>query len=252
MNHDNLLMYKVWAPEGAVWTDWVKPVLFANMSYASTPGLSIPEVPLEQNFRQMIIVDLPGRESVEEALAFAGKGYRPVPLYNGTMGSGKMLVDVKEVSTALSAATDQLKNLALAPDLPPVFMLDSNRMKGAKTPGFYDNRWCVFAQDMPSAGYLKRQGIEKIVVRAAGELQMDLVRVLYAYQKAGISLYTLMQGETTPKEFTAKKQHPGKALGYRLKVTLGLTRNATGGFGGKIPEPYTSSSSSGGHYYRMG
>lgn len=275
MNTDNLNLYKVWAPDDAEWTAWAKPVLFADaalslteryndwtawvmrpmpfddISFSNASTLKIPEVPVQLDFRVMIIVDLPGQQSVEEALAFAGKGYRPVPLYNGTTGSGKMLVNVREVGEAILSGTDMLKNLSLPSDSPPVFMLDSSRMNGARTPGSYDNRWCVFPQDMPSAAYIKSKGIDKIIVRTEQNIQTDLERILYDYQKSGIALYVLRDNTKPPKELTVKKQSVIKEWAYRFKVVIGLKRNATGGFGGKIPDPYESGGS-GGHYYRYG
>ena len=97
METDNLSIYKIWAPDDAAWTLWAKPVLFANEFYPKRIELSIPEVPFDPEPGAMIIIDLPGRRGVEEALAFAAKGYRPVPLYNGTMGSGTMLVEVSGI-----------------------------------------------------------------------------------------------------------------------------------------------------------
>ena len=144
-----------------------------------------------------------------------------------------------------------LKSLTFAPDSPPVFMLDTNRMNGTRSPGSYDNRWCVFPQDMPTAQYLSNKGIKKIIVRTTNSIQTDLERILYDYQKNGIALYILRADAKSPKEFTAKKQSFAKEMAYRFRVILGLKRNATGGFGGKIPDAYESGGS-GGHYYRYG
>ena len=254
MYNDDLNIYKIWAPDDAEWTAWAKPVLFANMLFPRGPAPQVPDVPygpIERDFRTMVIVDLPGKKSVEESLAFAKKGYRPVPLYNGTMGSGKMLVDVGKIKAALFYGTDMLKSLAFSPDSPPVFMLDANRMTGSRQPGLYDNRWCVFPQDMPSAQYLRSKEIDKIIVRTAYTIQADLERILCEYQKNGIALYAIREESKSPKAFTAKKQSFAEELAYRFRVVLGLRRNATGGFGGKIPDPYESGRS-GGHYYRYG
>jgi len=256
MNAVNLNHYKIWAPDGVAWTAWAKPVLFADKSFSSASTLEIPkvsvkEVSVQTDFRAMIIVDLPGQQSVVEALAFAERGYRPVPLYNGTMGSGRMLINVREIREAIFSGTDILKTLPLRPDSPPVFMLDSSRMYGTRQPGSYDNRWCVFPQDMPSAAYIKSKGINKIIVRAKFSIQTDLERILYDYQKSGIALYSLRDNASPPKALTAKKQSMIKEWAYRFKVVIGLRRNATGGFGGKIPDAYAGGSS-GGHYYRFG
>ena len=253
---NNIDLYKIWAPDDAEWTAWAKPVLFAslftNTSYLTGDGLNIPETPVLHDSRTMIIVDLPGRQSVEEALAFARKGYRPVPLYNGVMGEGKKLVDVVELGNALYKGAAILKSIPLNSNAPPVFMLDNNRMAENRVPGAYDNRWCIFQQDMPSAEYLKDRGMNKIVVRTVRYIQTDLERILYDYQKNGIALLILQNNANLPTAMTARKQSLGKEWAYRLKVTTGLKRNAAGGFGGKIPDAYESNSGSGRGYYGIG
>jgi hypothetical protein len=250
MDTNSLDHYKIWAPDNVEWTAWAKPVLFVGKTFPKASALNIKEIQVQPDFRTMIIVDLPGQQSVEEALAFAKRGYRPVPLYNGTLGLERMLVNVREVREAIFFGTDVLKSLPLMPDSPPVFMLDSRRMNGAKTPGTYDNRWCVFPQDMPSAVFLKSKGINRIIVRTGQDIKTDLERILYEYHRSGIALYVLRGNAKYPKELVVKKQSITKEWAYRFKVVIGLKRNATGGFGGEIPEPY--SSGSGGRYYGIG
>ena len=251
MDSDDLNLYKIWAPEFAEWTAWAKPVLFDRMSFSSRVSLDLYETPLQPEQRTMVIVDLPGKQSVLEALACAGKGYRPVPLYNGTMGSGNMLVNVREVSESLLSGAELLNAQRLSYTAPPAFMLDSNRMSGYREPGLYDNRWCVFPQDMPSASYIVNKGINKIIVRTERYVLTDLEVILYDYQKNGIALYILQNGKAAPEALSVRRQNIFDEWAYRFKVTLGLKRNATGGFGGMIPEPYERSESSM-HYYGIG
>ena len=85
----------------------------------------------------------------------------------GVYGADKwsMAVDVTSVAETLYQGADYLSCLHIRPDAPPAFLLDAARMKGtARQPGRYDNRWCVFPQDAPSADFLKAQGIESIYV----------------------------------------------------------------------------------------
>lgn len=84
---DNIETYKIWAPNGALWTEWAKPVLFANTPKGSFE-LQIPKLKwiAQTDYTTAIIVDLPGKEGVQEGLALARLGYRPVPLYNGVYG----------------------------------------------------------------------------------------------------------------------------------------------------------------------
>ena len=251
MNNELLTLYKIWAPEGTAWTDWAKPVLFASLlgiTPANPAEMQVTPPELMPDRKTMVIVDLPGVQGVEEALGLAAGGFRPVPLYNGVMGDGMALVDVRPLGRALHSGADILRTMTLPADAPPVFMLDSNRLEGTRIPLSFDNRWCVFPQDMPSARHLKSKGIEKVILRSE-KLLHDLSRVLYDYQEAGLTLYISAQNDRYPRTLSVKKRHPVEDFAYRFKMIMGLKRNAAGGFGSKIPPPYESS---GGGYYRMG
>lgn len=207
--------------------------------------LKIPKIDWINSLEKqtMIVVDLPERNGVTESLALAHLGYRPVPLYNGVDGRTlSMAVKVGEIATALFFGANSLEKLDIKPDAPPVFMLDSNRMNGGrKVPGTYDNRWCVFPQDMPSAAFLKNAGISKIIVRS-DKIQDDLSHILLRYQQEGIEIF-LCDGKKIEK-VSVTKPSKYRSLSYRFKLILGLTRNSAGGFGGKIPM-YESSSGGG-------
>lgn len=250
---NNLEAYKVWAPDDALWTQWAKPVLFMGPAEMSYTELQIPEAGWMQGLegQTMLIVDLPGPSGVIESLALARLGYRPVPLYNGVDGrASSMIVKVGEIATALFDGADILKTYNISPEAPPVFMLDSNRMNGnGKRPGTYDNRWCVFPQDMPSAAFLKNAGIRRVIVRSAG-IQNDLSHILLRYQKEGIVICLCTGAGEGIREISVVRPSQFKSLSYRFGVIMGLTRNGAGGFGGAIPEP--TQRSSGGRYYGFG
>jgi len=248
---NNLEIYKVWTPDDALWTQWAKPVLFMRPAEISFQGLEIPEIEWMKSAESqtMIIVDLPGQSGVVESLALARLGYRPVPLYNGVDGrASSMIVKVGEIATALFCGADILAAYDISPDAPPAFMLDSNRMSGrGKQPGTYDNRWCVFPQDMPSAAFLLKAGIRRVIVRS-DKIQNDLSHILLRYQKEGIEI-DLCTGREI-KKISVIRPSMFKSLSYRFSVIMGLTRNGAGGFGGKIPEPMQTSS--GGRDYGFG
>lgn len=239
MMRDGLTAYKIWAPDNALWTEWAKPVLFANMPYDD--GWEPNPVKIgwasEVSYDTMVITDLPGRAGVEAGLALARLGYRPVPLYNGvfaTYGGASMAVDVGGIVTALYKGADEMLSLIIGASAPPVFMLDYNRMSGiAKEPGKYDNRWCVFPQDMPSASFLLKKGITKAVVRAE-RIQEDLAHILRRYQEAGVKIF-LCADRMELEEVTVPAPSRFKNLTYRFSVISGLVRNAAGGFGSRIP-----------------
>ncbi|MCL2358457.1 hypothetical protein [Candidatus Bathycorpusculum sp.] len=238
---DKMSLYKIWAPDNALWTQWTKPVLFASLPCNTGDcELKPPSADHMQmvDYNAVIIVDLPGKESVDEGLVLAQCGYRPVPLYNGVYGNSKfsMIVDVQGIAEALQEGADMLSSLNIRADAPPVFLLDSNRMTGqGKQPGKYDNRWCVFPQDMPSASFLLKNGIQKIIVRST-RIQEDLAHILLRYQNQGINIF-LCSNDEILKEIKVSKPSLFMSFFYRFKVTLGLSRNATGGFGAVIPEP---------------
>ncbi len=238
-----LEVYKIWAPDNVLWADWVKPIAFVNMESNLPDPLHIPTLNWITNSRPYqataIIVDLPGKESVEEGLALARVGYRPVPLYNAVSNRGpqKMVVPMQEIEKALYDGAEELQrlNMNIGTYALPAFLLDSNRMKGFKTYGDFDNRWSIFAQDMPSASYLISKGIQNIIVRTDSTIQSDLEHILYRYQSAGITLFTYDGIER--KQRTVNKPSKFKAWFYRFGVMMGLRRNSAGGFGGIIPEP---------------
>ena len=164
--NDNYSTYRIWAPDNALWTQWAKPVLFARALNPAPEKLVLPPVKWAPygDGRTAVFVDLPGKRGVLEGLALAQMGYRPVPLYNGVYGADKwsMAVDVTPVAEALYLGADYLSCQSIRPDAPPAFLLDAARMKGpARQPGRYDNRWCVFPQDAPSADFLKAHGDRK-------------------------------------------------------------------------------------------
>jgi hypothetical protein len=159
-----------------------------------------------------------------------------------------MIVDVTNIEKALYKGADLLENIDISVDAPPAFILDSRRMEGlGKQPGKFDNRWCIFPQDMPSASYLVKEGISKIIVRSS-EIRVDLSHILCRYQELGIKIYLCNNDEI--KEITVSKPSHFKSLMYRFKVILGLKRNAAGGFGGLVPEPTQHDSGFG--YYGIG
>lgn len=250
---NNLEIFRIWAPDNVSWTEWAKPVLFASLPCKDSCTLNIPNADYVKavDYSTMVIVDLPGERSVEEGLALAQVGYRPVSLYNGVYGPSNysMIVNVTGIAAALQKGADTLAALYIRADAPPAFMLDYDRMTSqGKKSGKYDNRWCVFPQDMPSASFLIENGIKKIIVRST-KIQNDLSHILLRYQNQGIKVYLCRDGKSS-KETIVSKPSQFKSLFYRFMIIWGLKRNATGGFGEVVPIPHQTSS--GGRYYGYG
>ena len=240
--------YSIWSPEGGLWTVWVKPVLFSGIM--ATEGFSAADIPktspLTVEKSTMVILDLPGKDGVCQGLALAKAGFRPVPLYNGVAGPSRFVeaVETKDITAALFGGAKILDALDLPADAPPVFMLDSNRMQGfRKSPGKFDNRWCVFPQDMPSAAFLLKNNINKVIVwtdKKQDYIQKDLTHILYHYQEKGIGICHYCND--VKKDIKILKPNAFKKLSYRFRMISELTRNTVGGFGGIILDNTGSSS----------
>src|SRR4051812_27302380 len=95
-----------WVPPDAVWSRWARPVLFAQMSESEVePPAGEPWRALAVDWAPapgdtLAVVDLPGAESVWMGLALAGRGYRPVPLFNACTGPCEV-IDQAGILTAL-------------------------------------------------------------------------------------------------------------------------------------------------------
>lgn len=241
-------VFDVWAPLESPWSNWAKPVLFAQLEHAYPSRAALPmephdlPVPPPDPARPLaIVIDLPASLSVLAGLQLARQGFRPVPLFNTSHGVNGV-VPVRDLITALRFGADVLQTTSLSPDAPPAFLIDSNRMQmtGAVLPGKYDNRWLVFPQDFPSARFLKQQRIEGVVLiqEKSGQPASDLAHVLLRWQEAGIPILSVTcQSDATPQPVVITKPLRYRALWYHFLAVIGLHRNSAGGFGAVIPEP---------------
>ena len=188
--------YKIWAPSGKKWTDWVRPVPFiaasANVKGYHLGELSIPHVDfIDDSFHHAaVIVDLPGDESIELGLAMARLGYRPVPIYNGTIEqeNARATVDNQTVGAALLWGSEILKEIEIKDEAYPVFLVDKNRLHRHKIDAsVFDNSWDVYPQDLPSADYFLKNGIHEIIV-ISDTISKDLKAIFRKYKKKNIRI----------------------------------------------------------------
>lgn len=196
MKMTNKECYRIWAPCGKKWSDWVRPVPFivaqANVKGYHLGELSIPMIDfIDESFHQAaIIVDLPGDESVEVGIALARRGYRPVPIYNGTIEqeNARATVDNQTVGAALLWGAEVLKEIEIAEDALPAFLVDKNRLHRFKVDaGVFDNSWDVYPQDLPSADYFLKNGIHKIIV-ISNSMSKDLKAIFRKFKKKNIQI----------------------------------------------------------------
>lgn len=242
--------YKCWAPPEALWSRWVKPVLFAfadgvfEESPARILPLAIDWAPATPS--SALVLDFPQEDGVLCAIQLAGLGYRPVPLYNALpfpvseQGSdpslrSKAAVEVEPILSALVNNAEALGRANLKPDSPPAFLLDANRRLAHRElrPGLFDNRSVCFITDFPSAEFLLNHGITNIVVAtAASNFADDLREVLISWQRGGLQiLHKNINNDAKPTPVVVKPPSFLANLWFRLSVGLGLKKAEIGGFG---------------------
>jgi hypothetical protein len=260
-------LYAIWAPADSIWSPWVLPVPFAELTCrdVSVPA-QIPQFPLEWireradgNFA--IVADLPGADAIHYGMALLEFGFRPVPVIDGSPGPsvGAMIpldlsvvakgalrsptvVDMRGLLLALCQGAKPLQSAKLAADAPPAFLLDSKRMIGVPSDDMaFDNRWMAFPQDFPSASFLLSKGIKRVVfVHDTFRVQPpeDLAHILLRWQEAGIAVESKSArfGEA-PVAIQVARPYRFRAAWYRALAILGLRRNDAGGFGGYPPSP---------------
>lgn len=204
--------FKLWAPAGARWVDWVRPVSFVTNDGSHGPNsaadFTVPSIlyVAKPQENAALIIDMPGYDSVKEGIALARLGFRPVPLYNGTTAQdGAMaLIDTHAIESTLRWGALELEKISLVKNAQPAFLLDSSRMHRYKMSiSVFDNSWDIYDQDMPPAEYFLAHGITRIIVRA-DTIQRDLSRILYKFQKKGITIL-FTNGYDKPKVVTIKK-----------------------------------------------
>lgn len=205
-------LYKIWAPYGKKWVDWIRPVPFIELNHYSKmynhSQFSIPTISYVDAICQntAIIVDLPGMESVEEGIGLAKLGFRPIPIFNGTAEQNGALatVDNQSAGIALALAVKELIKIEIKDDALPAFLTDRNRLQRYKMDvSVFDNSWDVYPQDLPTAEYLLESGIQKLVV-VGRDVAKDLKKILYDYQKKGIEIYHTNRYEL-PKKIRIRK-----------------------------------------------
>ena len=190
-------IYKIWAPTGAEWTGWVRPVPFVALNECYNVYNHQEDIITGIGYVSdvcsdtAVIVDLPGIESVREGMALAKNGFRPIPIFNGTMpqSGSRATVDNSSAAVGLALYANDLSKCELKEDAPPAFLTDTNRLQRYKmSVSLFDNSWDVYPQDLPTPEYLLSKGITKVIV-VGRFFSKDLKKILYTYQKKKIKIY---------------------------------------------------------------
>ena len=146
------------------------------------------------------------QDGIKEGIALAHLGYRPIPIFNGTNPSIGVSSTTNNamIEPLLVWGALELEKIVLEENVPPVFLLDRNRLNRYKIdPSIFDNSWDIYPQDIPSPDYFLQNGITKIVVRG-NQLSRDLKKVLYPYQKKNIKIL-FTNGYEEAREIKIKK-----------------------------------------------
>ena len=205
-------IYKIWAPYDREWTRWVRPVCFVDIDIEKElreyVDYDIPEIYYKDflDKHTCVILDVDGEKSVKEGIGFAVIGYRPVPLFNGTTPNigVEAVMNNELVEPLLLWGALELKEIEIPVDAPPVFLLDKNRMNRYKYDvGIFDNSWDLYKQDIPTADFFKKNGINKLIV-VGDIIQKDLRKIFFEFQDAGIEIY-LTDGYLPAEKFILKK-----------------------------------------------
>ena len=204
-------VYKIYAPDYAKWTEWVRPVPFVAIdTYNRKPDKNWKDrkVMLIKEYKSdtVIFVDLPGRESVEFGIALGYLGYRPIPIFNGVneQQGSQATTDTYLIESSLINGAEKLKDIELKNDSNPAFLLDSFRTnRYREKESIFDNSWDLYGQDIPSFEYFKKSGIKKIIV-VGSKIQHDLRKIFFKFQDAGIEFY-LTNGYLPAKKVVLKK-----------------------------------------------
>ena len=189
-------IYKIYAPNGAKWIDWVRPVPFVAIdTYNRKPIANFldREAMFLKKYQQdtAIFIDLPGKESIELGIGLAHIGYRPIPVFNGTdeQQGSQATTNTYLIESYLINGSQKLKNIELKNDANPVFLLDSHRTNRYRAKeSIFDNSWDLYKQDIPSADYFKQNGITKIIV-VGDTIKRDLKKIFLKFQEKGIQIY---------------------------------------------------------------
>jgi hypothetical protein len=261
-------LYSLWAPAESVWSPWVLPVPFAQLACpesaatAAVLSFNLDWLPLEDSGEVAMIVDLPGGDAIHYGLALLERGYRPVPVIDGSPGpdlyfistagssspagayyKSACTVDMRGLLLALCQGAEQLRIAQFAPGAPPAFLLDSKRMSGVSynIDSAFDNRWLAFPQDFPSGRFLRNQGIRKVILvhdTFLKDPQEDLAHVLLRWQEEGIAIESKSaRFGDAPVPIIVSRPFRFRAAWYRALAALGLRRNDAGGFGGYPRDP---------------
>lgn len=240
-------IYDVWRGKDHPWVGWFKPALFDGLAdgtvlasedepYRSElpPGSELDTSWVPED--AAVLIDVPGEAAVSWALALGRKGLRPVFAIN-TSSAPSELVPMDAVKVALAAGARFGACFPTGPGLMPAFVLDSRRPGDrGSLPGCFDNRWTLFASDLPSGADLLGARVRRVVLVRQGEVLGDVEEVLREYQRQGLELLCLDVDATLGLARMTLRERGwfGRAIA-NIRRRVSLTRRADGSYGHRVP-----------------
>ena len=243
-------IFDLWTPAASRWAVWAKPVLFTDLS---TGDEALPSRPVGEALSidwikiftpaPVVIVDLPGAQSILYAPAFAKVGFQPVPLFNCcSSSSADEVLPTMELRSGLVRGAADLQTISLSPAAPPAFLLDADRLTGRQIPssGKFDNRWMAFPQDFPSGTFLRESGLASILLVQADSVkpQEDLRQVFLRWQEAGLQIFSKSLEDALPPAPIEVTPTPIYRWFFQRALAMaGFRHNSAAGFGSVVPDP---------------
>jgi uncharacterized protein YijF (DUF1287 family) len=99
--------------------------------------------------------------------------------------------------------------------------------------GWFDNRSIVRESDLPTADFLKQNGIRQvIVIRSNRNLQTDLQAVLTSWQDAGLAIAVqAVAAPWSPQGFKVRRVSILRLWWNKIQLRFGYRLNSSGSFG---------------------
>jgi hypothetical protein len=228
-------LFRIWAPPDGPWSDWVKPILFANWP-RELPAVELPPPPdctwvPPASEQRALIVEMPGTAAVSLGLSLAEAGYRPVPVFGGSLPpirprhpseptpDSPAVVDVDSILAAILIGADRLATTQLALSAPPAFLIDKLRSNKNRplSAGCYDNRSWIYTTEFPSGQRLGSAGVNGVLLITAstGALAEDLEHLLRVWSAQGCKIeIKRLSDPGPPKPFMPTR--PSWLTGFKL------------------------------------
>jgi len=204
-----LELHRAWRPDpGSPWRPYYKPTMVAAIATVESAAMPVVNVGMPPAMTEAktyadtvapgdtaIFVDLIGEQSVVWAAALRRSGFTPVVMINNWPHQHGILRLERPLGALLYYA-DEVSQVPLPVDAPPVFVLERSRL-GQKelnpSSEKFDNRYFHPQTDFPSAAEFQRRGIRNIVYInprgiSAGAEEDDLNEYFIELTKSGLQL----------------------------------------------------------------